>query len=506
LLICGVAAVCASVLVAALPGAASAATSTAAQSKQKSDSKKKKGGAKKQKRHRVGGRVRTAWPLGGKAPADPLARWLARQVGPACPKRAKGAKKQSQKKRASACPRLRKNGHAKRGAKAATATLPLSGADRGPKRYSSSPVARIAADEGTPLALTRSYQIPSDDPSYRRLLNWSWTSDSAVSASSLIVDRDRTQARQLLDQLAALQFNDGSIDIAFNVSTGEGAGTYRAGTIAWTGLAFTKFDRKFFSDEYRKPAVRAAEYLISLQGDNGLIAGGPRLHWYSTQHNLLAYFFLDHLSAELKQVGDEKGSARYGEVASGIAEAIDANLLVSDDSWTYFIQGLGDKVVPFDVQAYGAMYLQSRGDRDTASDVLAFAAQHFAVEKRSIVKSTDDATYNNTYAADGPFSGFRPYAEESSPDVLWFEATPMLRQAAASLGEDTTTLDGWITSWTEITAKRDGGPLQSDQTLNDSAYGVEYHVWPAAAPAAWVLLGQNDTSFFSSPWQISSAS
>ncbi len=490
MLICVVAAVCASVLVAALPGAASAATSTAAQSKQKSEAKKRSG-AKKQKRHRVGGRVRTAWPLGGQAPADPLARWLARQVGPACPKRAKGAKK---KNRAAACRRLRKNGRVKRGAK--VATLPLSGADRGPRRYHSAPVARIAAAGGKPLALTRSYEIPSDDPSYKRLLNWAWTYDSAVTAASFVTEGERAQARELLGQLSALQFNDGSIDIAFDVSTGKGAGTYRAGTIAWMGLAFAKFDRRFGVSTYKNAAERAADYLIGLQGENGLIAGGPRVPWYSTQHNLIAYFFLTNLSAD---VNDSKSAAKYAAAAAAIGEAIDANLLAIDDSGTHFIQGLGDKVVPFDVQAYGAMYLQSRGDSAAASAVLAFAAQNFTVDKRSIVKSTGDATYNDTYAAEGPFSGFRPYAEPASPGVLWFEATPMLRQAAASLGEDTTTLDGWITSWREITAKRDGGPLQSDQTLNDFAYGVEYHVWPAASPAAWVLLGQNDATFFSSP-------
>jgi hypothetical protein len=502
-LIALVAAVCASLLLAGLPGAATADSSpaTATQSKQKRHGKK---------RHRVGGQVRTAWPLGGHRPADRLARWLARQVGPTCPKRSKSAKR---KHRVGKCKRLQKRGRVKRGAKAAT--LPLTSADRGPKRYSTASRAKIDLTQGSPLALTRSYLIPSDDPSYKRLLNWAWTYDSAVSAGSFVADGERDQAEQLLDQLAALQFNDGSIDIAFDVATGSGAGTYRAGTIAWTGLAFTKFDRRFGKPEYRRSAERAADYLLSLQGEkgNGLVAGGPGIPWYSTQHNLLAYFFLSSLSADLKEAGDEKGAARYGSAASEIREAIDANLLVKDDSGTHFIQGLGDNVVPFDVQAYGAMYLQTlRDEKDgvhvldarlggpaEASEVLDYAAANFAASKRSIVKSTDEATYNDTYSADGPFEGFRPYAEQASPDVLWFEATPMLREATASLGADTTTLDGWIEAWTAILAKQGGAPLQVNQTVTDSAYGVEYHVWPAAAPAAWVLLSRSDPTFFSSP-------
>ena len=58
--------------------------------------------------------------------------------------------------------------------------------------------------------------------------------------------------------------------------------------------------------------------------------------------------------------------------------------------------------------------------------------------------------------------------------------TPMIRQAHASLGQSVSTLDAWIASWRAVTSKSGGAPLQSDRTVESTAYGVEYHVWPAA--------------------------
>jgi hypothetical protein len=347
----------------------------------------------------------------------------------------------------------------------------------------------------TPLALTRSYEIPSGDPSYSRLLNWSWTYDSAITAASFVATGNQAQAKQLLDQLSALQFTDGSIDIAFDVSTGQGAGTYRAGTIAWLGLAATKYDSRFNVSSYRTMAKKAGDYLLTLQGTNGLIRGGPGLSWYSTQHNLLAYTFLGHLALELNAAGDSAGFTKYGTAAAAIASGIQSNMIQGSSSTTHFIQGVGDTVQPLDVQVLGALFEVQNGDTATAGKVLSYAKANFAVTNRSIVKSTNTDTFNDTYSAAGPFSGYRPYQADTGPNILSFEATPMIRMATSVLGQSTSTLDSWITAWRAV-AGSTVGPLQSDQTLSNAAYGVEYHVWPSAATAAWVLLGQQSPTFF----------
>jgi hypothetical protein len=446
-------------------------------------------GASAAKLHRAGGKVALAWPYSKKGrPADPLARWLARQAGPTCPK---PHKKKSRKR----CRRLRAHKKAKRGR--ASAALAVPSVDRGPRRYDAHPIARIAATAplATPLALTRSYSIPTTDPSYNRLLNWSWTYDSALTAASFVATGAQAQAKQLLDQLAALQFTDGSIDIAFDVSTGQGAGMFRTGTIAAIGLAASKYDARFGVSTYRTMEKKAADYLLTLVGTSGLVRGGPGISWYSTQHNILAYEFLGHLALELNNAGDSAGYLKYGAPAGTIGTAILANMVKDTGTSTHFIQGLGDLAQPLDVQALGAMFEMANDNNTTAANVLTYAKANFTLTGRSIVKSTNVATYNNTYAAAGPFSGYKPYKDTTGPSVIAFDGTPMLRMLTAALGQSTTTLDSWISSWRAV-AGTSVGPLQSDQTVSNAAFGVEYHVWPSAASAAWVLLSQSAPTFF----------
>jgi hypothetical protein len=341
-----------------------------------------------------------------------------------------------------------------------------------------------------PLDLVRSYQIPADDPSYSSLLNWSWTYDSAVSAAAFVVTGNQANAQQLLDQLSALQHTDGSIEVAFNTATGQPASVFRAGTIAWVGLAGTMYDSTFSSERYMNMEELAAGYLISLQGSNGLIRGGPDVTWVSTEHNLAAYAFLTRLGNELNSDGDPTDAASYLSAAARIASGIDSNLIIRNGAGSYFLEGLGDPVQALDVQALGASYLQSRGDSALADQVLANAESIYAVSGQSITLSSDPSTYNMTYAAAGPFSGFAPYAGAGAPNVIWPEGTAELRLAAAAVGQPTAGLDKLLNQFASVTSSAGGAVLQADATVTNAAYGVTYHVWPAAAAAAWQLLAQ----------------
>jgi hypothetical protein len=151
------------------------------------------------------------------------------------------------------------------------------GVSPSPQRASVAGASTIAL----PLKLVRSYQIPADDPSYQGLLNWSWSYDSAVSAAAFASVGDQANSEQLLDQLAALQNTDGSIDIAFNTATGEGSPEFRSGTDAWVGLAAATYDRAFASNRYLDMEQLTADYLLSLRDSNGLIKGGPDVSWVS---------------------------------------------------------------------------------------------------------------------------------------------------------------------------------------------------------------------------------
>jgi hypothetical protein len=214
---------------------------------------------------RRGGKVKRAWPARpkGRKPRTMLQRWLAKQVG-------SGG--------APASGRL--------------VTSPLVRGERGEL------LVYAEAEAPAPLALVRSYDIPIDDPSYERLLNFSWTYDSALAAMAFTLLDDRRQADQLLSQLAALQREDGSLEYGWDTHTGAGVPLFRSGSLAAVGLATVQFRMSTRQRQYDPMANLAARWLLTQQENdnahpgNGLLYGGPDATWMSTQHNILAYFFL----------------------------------------------------------------------------------------------------------------------------------------------------------------------------------------------------------------------
>jgi hypothetical protein len=434
------------------------------------------GAAKSHKKtvHRVGGHVHHAWPIRGKAPKGALARWLARQVGPTSIKRC----------------RIRRHGRT-----VACHRKKLRRKSALPPGFRGQ-LTRIRTDATTSagaatLQLVRSFDIPTSDPSYVRLLNWSWTYDSAVSAAAFEVAGDTSQAQQLLDQLSALEHANGSIEEAFNVSTNEAESLMRSGTIAAVGLAGSIYDQYAKSSRYLTMQERTADYLISLQGSNGLLRGGPDVSWYSTQHNLLAYAFLARLGNEALAAADRTKATTYYAAAAKIAAAISSLLLVRQGSSAYFIEGLGDGVRALDTEALGIMFLQSLDQTSTAQQVLAYTQSAMAVGGRSVSMSSDPSTFNMTYSAKGPFSGFEPFAGADAPNVLWPEGSAEMLLAEATLGQSTSTLTQSLNSIAAVTASAGGAPLQADRTVTSGAYGAEFHVWPAAAAGAWLLLAEH---------------
>jgi hypothetical protein len=71
------------------------------------------------------------------------------------------------------------------------------------------------------------------------------------------------------------------------------------------------------------------------------------------------------------------------------------------------------------------------------------------------------------------------------------EGTMQMRMALAALGLPTADLDSGADRWTAAT----GGGLmfQSDRT-SVGGNGGDFHVWAAAAPAAWKVLARSGTA------------
>ncbi|HEX3691176.1 MAG TPA: hypothetical protein VHV28_15860 [Solirubrobacteraceae bacterium] len=455
--------------------------------------------------HRVGGRVHEAWPrTGRKSPRSALARWLARQVGPAevrpCTEHVNGKVVKCRRKRAprSGAPLSGgQPGGSKAHATSARAPEGIS-EDMHPIAYAASgPSSTPTGSTGTSnLQLVRSYSIPTDDPSYARLLNLSWTYDSAVTAAAFTAFGATSEAQQLLDQLTALQHTDGSIELAFNVSDGTTEAIFRSGTIATVGLAGSLYDQRVKTNRYLSMEERAASYLISLQGASGLVRGGPDVAWYSTQHNLLAYAFLTQLGNELVGDGQRSTANTYFTAADKISSGLESKLLVQGGSQAWFIEGLGDNVQSLDADALGVLYLASKNETTNAQKVLAYTNRTFAVSGRSIAKSTSADTYNNTYAAAGPFWGFKPFAGTGAPNVMWTEGFAEMVLADLAGGQSSVALNTSLPAIAALTPT--SGPLMADRTVTSPTFSAEFHVWPSAAAGAWLMLATAHPTLFPS--------
>ncbi len=439
--------------------------------------------------------IRKAWPeKAAHKPPTGLTRWLARQVGPtapvACVLRPQEARKQcSRQVSDDALSAVGQKPNSPFGS-AAPAEIPA-------RARAATGSATTTATAAKPLALIRSFEIPVGDPSYERLLNLSYTYDSALGATAFVSEGLGEQAGRLLDQLAALQAKDGSIELAYNVATGQGSGTVSSGSLAFSAIAFNDFDLTYGKSTYLANAKAAVDYLLNLRESLGLVRGGPEVKWVSTQHNILTVFALNGLANTLESRGEKTLAKRYEEAAASIGKAIEAQLVVRTSGVAaHFRQGVNDEVVPLDAQTLGAMFALSRSNYSLASETYSYAQANFALSGRTIELSKAPATYNMTYSSKGPFTGYKPYIGTGAPDVLWFEGTAEMRLVTALLGQKTETLDASVNAWWNVTRKEGVGPLGADRTITENKYN-EYHVWPTAAAGSWTILSRAPGSLVS---------
>jgi hypothetical protein len=354
----------------------------------------------------------------------------------------------------------------------------------------------------SPAPLVVSYTPPAGDRLGDRIGGRAWTYDSAVTAAARAARGDLDGAGALLDTLQDLQRPDGALESSYDTATGESAGPLRSGNQAWVGLAALEWRTRTCSGRHDRLIAGVARWLLGQRiADRespglGLLRGGPDVSWASTEHNLEARAFFAGLAATLAGRPADAATGRRcqpgldgltpratralatqaEEEVAWIDRAIDSALLVRDGPGRMHLrQGLGDDARPLDVQALGMLWLIGRGRRADARAVELTTDATMAVSGRVVALPA---------AAGQTFSGYRPFADAGSPDVLWMEGTLMMRLAKARLGADVSGLDDSADRWAALTAP--GLPLQVDR-----AAGGDYHVWPAAAPAAWLALSRS---------------
>lgn len=346
--------------------------------------------------------------------------------------------------------------------------------------------------------LVQSYDAPAGDPVGDQIRGRAWTYDSAVTATARAASGDLDGAGALLDAFQDIQRSDGALEGSYDLAGNYGAGPLRSGNQAWVGLAALQWRALTCSGRHDRLIAGIARWLLDHRVSErrspgfGLVRGGPDVSWASTEHNLEARAFFAGLDATfagrrvdpvlgrrcqpgldgLSGAASRALAVEVRDAVERIDRAIDAALFVRSGGAAYLRQGLADDVRPLDVQALGILWLLGRGRHADAQAVSRTADATLWVDGRRV---------DWPGAAGQTFGGYRPYAR--GPDVLWMEGTLMMRLAKARLGRDVAVLDDSIDRWVRLSAPR--LPLQVDR-----AAGEDYHVWPAAAPAAWLALSR----------------
>lgn len=336
-----------------------------------------------------------------------------------------------------------------------------------------------ATDAAQPkYGLVRSYFIPQNDPRYSvSLANRSWIYDDALAALSFTKAGDKALAASILSALSALQNADGSLDFSYDVTTGSLGAVKRSGAIAWAGYAAVEYDKAFGDATYRALATKAADFLLTQQSlATGSVKGGPDVAWYSTEHNVDAYFFF-------RDLGRLTGVQKYLDAANAVKTALlGAHWNGAENR---FNQGIDDPASALDTNSWGGIFLDAIGRGDLAAGAAEYT-NRFLVTGETMPFSSAVNSYNMTYTTSVPLTGFKPYLVDASypdaPTLVWTEGTWGVINFFERRGQNTDVYKSSMFAMQDADPR--GGLVYSSRGYGD----YDFNVWPSTASAGWEYL------------------
>ena len=129
--------------------------------------------------------------------------------------------------------------------------------------------------------------------------NWGFIYDQSLAAQAYTNSSDIQRARKIFDFFSSrAQKQDGLFFNAYYVNEGTPAEyIVHSGPNIWLGIAVLQYTNKSKDIRYLNLAKGIANSIMNLQNKDkeGGIRGGPGTEWFSTEHNLDAYAFLNML-------------------------------------------------------------------------------------------------------------------------------------------------------------------------------------------------------------------
>ena len=132
------------------------------------------------------------------------------------------------------------------------------------------------------------------------IANWSFTYDLALLVQAYTYFADFDRAKKIIDFFAhdAKRENGWFLNAYYADDGSPAEFIMHSGPNLWVGLAIMQYTQRSKDRSYLGLAESIAQTIINLQNTDieGGIRGGPKLDWYSTEHNLDAYAFFHILA------------------------------------------------------------------------------------------------------------------------------------------------------------------------------------------------------------------
>ncbi|HDP16416.1 MAG TPA: hypothetical protein ENN16_01010, partial [Candidatus Omnitrophica bacterium] len=133
----------------------------------------------------------------------------------------------------------------------------------------------------------------------KNIEDWAFTYDQSLAVQCFILMGDQANAGQILDfYKGKANRTYGAFTNAYDAYTGLVAEySVHAGPNIWIGIAMLQYTYRFKDETYLFAAEDIGDWLVDLQKEDSEfgIKGGPKITWFSTEHNLDAYAFFGML-------------------------------------------------------------------------------------------------------------------------------------------------------------------------------------------------------------------
>jgi hypothetical protein len=129
------------------------------------------------------------------------------------------------------------------------------------------------------------------------LEDWAFTYDQALASQTFLLFGDVKNAEQILSFYdTQAQKEDGAFFNSYDASGGHPIDhVIHAGPNLWLGMAALQYEHRQKDGRFLPLAKRIGKWAMDIQDEEGGLRGGPKITWYSTEHNLDAYAFFNML-------------------------------------------------------------------------------------------------------------------------------------------------------------------------------------------------------------------